>query len=149
MSDIYTSFRPHFLTSSNRSHFTDEEKKDKFVQVVAPVDAKGVAEQREASGPAPVHSPLSLYASIISPSTSLTHKFAESAKRRRGYVHVIQTSGYNTGPAKGAAVKVSFGTSQTELKEGDGAYIMAAPGEELTIENAGDRVAEVLLFDME
>jgi len=133
-------------------HFTDAEKTDKLVKIVAPVGVEGVIEKRETSGPAPVHSPLSLYASIVLPSTSLSHKFAspaEGAKRGRGYIHVVQTSGYNTGPAKGAAVTVSFGTSTAELKEGDGAYLDNVAGQEFTVRNTGEKAAEVLLFDLE
>ena len=47
-------------------HFTDEEKKDRWAHVVAPIRASGVVEKREASGPAPVHSPLDLYATLLS-----------------------------------------------------------------------------------
>ena len=36
-------------------HFPDEEKKDRWAHVVAPIGASGVVEKREASGPAPVH----------------------------------------------------------------------------------------------
>lgn len=131
-------------------HFTDDEKKDRWAHVVAPVEAKGVEEKREASGPAPVHSPLNLFATLISLASKVSHAFSSASTQRKGYVHVVQTSGYNTKASGGAHVRILGGDGgPLGLKEGDGAYIMAAPGEELTIENAGDRVAEVLLFDME
>ena len=40
-------------------HFTDEEKRDKLVKVVAPADSGEVKDERDTSGPAPVrsHSP--------------------------------------------------------------------------------------------
>ena len=38
-------------------HFSDAEKKDRWAHIVAPVGAEGVVDQREAGGPAPVHSP--------------------------------------------------------------------------------------------
>lgn len=38
----------------NYSHFTDEEKKDKWARIVAPVIDEGVLPDREGSGPAPV-----------------------------------------------------------------------------------------------
>ena len=127
-------------------HFPDEEKKDRWAHVVAPVGAEGVVEKREAPGPAPVHSPLDLYATLLSRGKSLEHGFA----RGKGYIHVVQTSGYNTKEATGAQMRVLGGEGgPVELREGDGAYIMASPGEELAIENVGDQTAEVLLFDME
>jgi quercetin 2,3-dioxygenase len=132
-------------------HFTDDEKKDQWVKVVAPVGAEGVIDQREASGPAPVQSPLTLFATLISPSTTLTHTFLDGQRKaRKGYIHVVQTSGYNTKAATGAHVRVSGDNGvELELKEGDGAYIFAEPGKELTVENIGDKVSEVLLFDLE
>ncbi|KAI0358265.1 pirin domain-containing protein [Trametes cingulata] len=131
-------------------HFTDDEKKDRWAHIVAPVDAPGVVEKREASGPAPVHSPLNLFATILSAGKSLSHTFQFSSAQRKGYIHVVQTSGYNPGEASGAHVRVLGAEGgPLELREGDGAYIMAAPGEELTVENAGEKVAEILLFDME
>ncbi|TFK90845.1 pirin domain-containing protein [Polyporus arcularius HHB13444] len=127
-------------------HFSDDEKRDRWAHVVAPVEAEGVVEKREAPGPAPVHSPLDLYATLLSQGKKLSHVFG----RQKGYIHVVQTSGYNTKEASGAHVRVS-GTDggPVDLKEGDGAYISAAPGEELVVENVGDRVAEILLFDLE
>ncbi|OBZ73988.1 hypothetical protein A0H81_05982 [Grifola frondosa] len=133
-------------------HFSDEEKKDKWANIVAPVDAEGVVLDREASGPAPVHSTLSLFASILSPSTTLPYTFQTTlgSTQRKGYIHVIQTSGYNEGSATGAHVKVSVGDGSTvELREGDGAYIMGEAKKVLKVENIGDRSAEVVLFDME
>ena len=131
-------------------HFSDDEKKDRWAHVVAPAGAENVVEEREASGPAPVHSPLNLFATMLSPGKQLSHAFQAHSPQRKGYVHVIQTSGYNTKEATGAQVRVLGGEGgPVELREGDGAYIMASPGEELAIENVGDQTAEVLLFDME
>jgi hypothetical protein len=67
-------------------------------------------------------------------------------KRSKAYIHVVQTSGYNTGRAAGASVRIS---PNEVLREGDGAYISAEAGSEITLENVGDGVAEVLLFDLE
>ncbi|KIM88267.1 hypothetical protein PILCRDRAFT_62552 [Piloderma croceum F 1598] len=129
-------------------HFTDDEKKDKWVRVVAPAGAPGVSSKREDSGPTPVQSPLTLYSTILSPSTTLPHTFPAGSSK--GYIHVIQTSGYNPKAANGGAVKVSGGDGvEHVLREGDGAYISAAAGKELNVENVGDRNAEVLLFDLE
>ncbi|KAI0761806.1 pirin domain-containing protein [Trametes elegans] len=131
-------------------HFSDEEKKDQWAHIVAPVNAPGVVEKREASGPAPVHSPLNLYATLLSPGKSLSHTFQRGGMTRKGYIHVVQTSGFNPKESSGATIRVLGGEAgPVELREGDGAYIMTSPGEELGVENASDRVAEVLLFDME
>lgn len=127
-------------------YFSDEEKKDKWVRVIAPSGAEGVLEERNALGPAPVHAPLSMYATLLSPSVSLLHIFPTSPGRpKKAYIHVVQTSGYNpTNTPGGAAVRVG----DVELREGDGAYIMGDAGAELKVENVGDRVAEIALFDI-
>ena len=131
-------------------HFSDEEKENRWAHVVAPIGAENVLEEREASGPAPVHSPLNLYATLLSTGTKLSHAFQARGPQRKGYIHLVQTSGYNAEEATGAMVRIIGAEGgPVELREGDGAYIAASPGEELTVENAGDRVAEVLLFDME
>ncbi|KAH9840005.1 pirin domain-containing protein [Rhodofomes roseus] len=132
-------------------HFSDDEKRDKWALIVAPADAPDVSQAREAAGPAPVHAPLSLYATLLSPSKSLPHTFpaASSGPARKAYIHVVQTSGYNPKQASGARVKVSGDDAALELREGDGAYIMNEPGKALLVENVGDSVAEILLFDVE
>lgn len=133
-------------------HFSDEEKKDKWVRVVAPADStEDVVDAREASGPAPVHSPLSLYATILSPSTSLPKTFPVDGegKARKAYIHVAQTSGYNTKTSAGAAVRITGeGGATLELREGDGAYITGEAGTDMQVANVGDLSAEVLLFDV-
>ena len=47
-------------------HFTDEQKKDRILTVVAPVGTDGVVDAREASGPTPVSTLLPL-ASLLCP----------------------------------------------------------------------------------
>jgi len=110
-----------------------------------------VVNEREGLGPTPVQSPLSLFATLISPSTALEHTFLDSPTRgRKGYVHVTQTSGYNTNTATGSHIRiVAEDGRDLELKEGDGAYIFAESGKTLKMENIGDKTAEVLLFDLE
>lgn len=72
-------------------------------------------------------------------------------------MHVVQSSGYNPGVAKGASVKVSVsglcdsrGNTAREgevlLREGDGACVVSNIGAELTFENSGDRDAEVFVL---
>ncbi|KAJ7065482.1 RmlC-like cupin domain-containing protein [Mycena amicta] len=128
-------------------HFTDAQKRDQWARIVAPVDAEGVIAEREAEGPAPVQSPLTLYATLLSDGKSLT----QTMNGKKGYIHVVQTSGYNTKEASGAAIRVVGAPGvETELKEGDGAYIhFDNGGVEVKVENIGDKTAEVLLFDLE
>ena len=125
------------------------------MRVVAPVGAEGVsrAREEEAGGPTPVQSPLTLHATLLSPSAALSHVL----RTARAYVHVVQTSGYNTGAAAGATVRLAAAGGQEDvvLREGDGVYVTVGgttPGgaeNELKVENVGDRVAEVLVFDLD
>ena len=128
-------------------HFSDEDKKDKWAHIVAPVaqDNHEIIDKREAAGPAPVHSPVDLFATIISPTTSLSH----TARRTNVYVHLIQRSGYNTGAATGATVKIDVGGDSVQLREGDGVYITLTPGAKVDVENVGEESGELVLFDTE
>lgn len=128
-------------------HFSDEEKADKWVRVVAPVGAEGVLADREGDGPAPVQSSLTLYANLLSGGKSLERPL----EGKKGYIHVIQTSGYNAGKSQGATVRAfSKGGEELVLREGDGAYISVGNGgNTLQVENTGDKVAEILVFDLE
>ena len=65
------------------------------------------------------------------------------------YVHLIQRSGYNTGPATGATVKIGVGSDSVQLREGDGVYVTLAPGGKIDVENVGEGDSELLLFDTE
>ncbi|KAJ7629253.1 pirin domain-containing protein [Mycena polygramma] len=135
--------KPKYFTR----HFSDEEKRDVWALVVAPVDAEGVlGDVREGKGPAPVQSPLTLYATLLSPGKSLTRAMTGS----KGYIQVVQSTGYNNGVASGAGVTV-FGDAGVEwvLKEGDAAYVRFDGARELKIENVGTVTSEVLLFDLE
>ena len=128
-------------------HFTDEEKTNKWARVVAPVGADGVLPVREGDGPAPVQSSLTLYATLLGQNKSLNRPLSG----KKGYIHVIQTSGYNEGQSKGANIKIaSKGGEELTLGEGDGAYVFVGnSGNVLEVENVGDRVAEVVVFDLE
>jgi redox-sensitive bicupin YhaK (pirin superfamily) len=130
-------------------HFTDEEKRDTLVPVVAPVGSKDVTDVRTGSGPAPVHSPVWLYSTILSPGKDVVHTLQAPGKglpKRKAYLHVIQTSGYNKGKASGSLVKVN---NDLFLSEGDGAFAQGSEGDTIRIENAGDTDAEVLVFEMD
>lgn len=126
--------------------FTDEEKTDAWVRVVAPAGTKGASQEREADGPAPVHSALTMYATLLNPGKTVS----QAMQGAKGYVQVVQTSGYNTAKATGAAVRLSSGDQEVELKEGDGAYLTFPSGSfNVDVENVGERSAEVILFDLE
>jgi len=106
-----------------------------------------VLPDREGEGPAPVQSPLTLYATLLSGGKSLEQRL----EGKKGYIHVIQTSGYNAGKGQGASVRASSkGGEELVLREGDGAYIFVGnSGNVLQVENTGDQVAEILVFDLE
>ncbi|PFH53215.1 hypothetical protein AMATHDRAFT_45502 [Amanita thiersii Skay4041] len=128
-------------------HFPDSSKLNKWVCVVAPLGAEGVdPSKRDAeNGPAPVHSPLTLYATLL----DIGVKLGKELKGRKGYIHLIMTSGYNTGKAQGATVKLKSESEEIMLREGDGAYLqIPINASELVVENVGDRKAELLVFDM-
>jgi len=134
---------PHFFIR----HFSDEEKTDKWAHVVAPVGAVGVVLTREGEGPTPVQSCLTMYATLLGPGKILS----KTLGGKKGYIHVLQTSGYNEGKAEGASITIrSTGCEPLTLREGDGAYIsVGKSGNTLEIENDGDRLAEVLAFDLD
>lgn len=46
-------------------NFSDEEKINKFATIVAPVGLPGVNKVRKAKGPVPIHSQLTMYASLL------------------------------------------------------------------------------------
>lgn len=129
-------------------HFSDKEKTDQWVRVVAPIWGENVSSDREGQGPAPVQTALTLYASLLNGGKSLERPL----EGKKGYIHVVQTSGYNTGKGQGASVKVSSkGGEELVLREGDGAYIFVGNngGNNLEVANTGDEVAEILVFDLD
>ncbi|EEB99953.1 hypothetical protein MPER_00233, partial [Moniliophthora perniciosa FA553] len=72
-------------------------------------------------------------------------KLSMKMKGQKGYIHVVMRSGYNEGKGTGASVKVG---GKEALREGDGAYMMQEVGSEMVVENVGERIAEVILFDL-
>jgi hypothetical protein len=150
------------------------------------VNLDGVKDEREAEGPAPVsvrsyhaasraeadhewnfvrkvHSYLSMDASILTPSSTVTHTISKpfspkaSAVTKKVYLHLIQTSGYNTRAAfthaDAAKLKVTSGKTGAEgvtLGEGDGVFIDGGKeGDEVKIESVGGEKAEFVLFEMD
>ncbi|KAF8993451.1 RmlC-like cupin domain-containing protein [Cyathus striatus] len=74
-----SSLTPKYYTR----RFSDSEKLDKWVTVVAPCGSEGVNEEREGSGPAPVQSALTMYATIPSPGMTLDRPL----RGTKAYVH--------------------------------------------------------------
>lgn len=91
-----------------------------------------------------------MFAALISPSTTLTHTLPLSPSQRKAYMHIPQTSGYKPGEPSGSVIKLITPSGDSlVLREGDGAYIIGDAGSTLEVRNEGDRVAEVVLFDVE
>ncbi|KAF8316816.1 pirin domain-containing protein [Clavulina sp. PMI_390] len=131
-------------------HFTDAEKRDVLVQVVGPIGSSPeVLTEREGSGPTPIHANTSVFASLLSPSVTVSHSIPspkEGESERKTYVHLIQTSGYNTEAAIGAKIRIN---GEVEISEGDGVFVTSQGAtENLVIENVSDRDAEFLVFDV-
>jgi quercetin 2,3-dioxygenase len=93
-----------------------------------------------------------MYASILEPSRSVSHTFSSGVKK--GYVHLIQTSGY-VAPRRyvkgdGSRLKVKSGDVEVEVMEGDGVYIDGVgTGSGLELESVGGRNAEFVFFELE
>jgi redox-sensitive bicupin YhaK (pirin superfamily) len=138
-------------------HFTEEDKRDKLLPVVAPLGSvvrsagtneTTVSEMREGDGPTPIHSPIWLYATILSPGKLITHSLHMPEKDsvgRKAYVQIVQTSGYNSRKAKGNGIRIN---ASVDIYEGDGTFIEGLGGEEITFENIGQGDVEVLVFDL-
>lgn len=128
-------------------HFTERQKQDKWVAVVAPTTSAHVSMGRTGTGPAPVSSPLTMYATLLSSGKTLV----QYMQGRKGYIHFLQTSGYNRGRVGVGQVNVigGNGVQSQMMKEGDGAYLFVGAAKEVTLENVGETVAEIILFDLE
>jgi len=131
--------------------FTDAEKTNKLVKIVAPVEDADVTDEREGKGPIPIHSKVRVFASILNPSETLQH--ATQGDTKFTLIHNIMSSGYRKPADKaidgGAAIKVSNGADETHtLEEGDSLYIDGKLTEELKIESSGAKDAEFLVFEM-
>ncbi|KAL7421386.1 hypothetical protein Q5752_004271 [Cryptotrichosporon argae] len=142
-------------------HFTDEDKMDKVCEIVAPAGTDGVSEERDGRGPTPIHASLHFYASLLTPGASVAHTLKPRLKTTPSlaspsgklfYAQLVQTSGYNTRAARPDGAKVALevaGKSQV-LGEGDGWFVSGTQtGDEVRIANVGDKVAELVLFEMD
>ncbi|KZP12768.1 hypothetical protein FIBSPDRAFT_961089 [Athelia psychrophila] len=97
------------------------------------------------SGSAPIRSALAVYATILPAGVSRARIFQLSSTK--GYIHVVQTSGYNVGKAKGAKIKLA-GSEGGAAGGRRGAHD-ARGRREVRVQNIGSRAAEVLLFEIE
>ncbi|TCD69073.1 hypothetical protein EIP91_008971 [Steccherinum ochraceum] len=143
----HENLQPQYYTR----HFTDDEKRDRWVRIVAPVGTEGVIDKREAIGPTPIHSSVSVYVTVLSRGASISYTVSPShGNPRKIYVHFIESPGYD--PDKAAFGQIGIAGSEgaeTELREGDGAYIVAEGGAYITVSNTGPEHAEVVLFEVE
>lgn len=131
-------------------HFTDEEKTNKLVKIVAPPEDNNVIEERDAKGPIPVHSHFRVSASILTPKSKLEHQSTEGTTKT--LVHNIMRSGYrkpNDKPIEGGAkVKINYENDTVELDEGDSVFITGKLDKPLAFESIGPKNAEFLVFEM-
>ena len=107
-----------------------------------------------------VHSNVHFFTSLLTPSTSLTHTIhphtssSGTRKDKLFYAQLIQTSGYNTGPAKrdgsGARISISALGKEVTLGEGDGVFVQGLnEGDAVRVVGTGERRGEVMLFEMD
>jgi len=127
-------------------HFSDEEKRDRFVKVVGPVNSSGISLGRNDRGPTPIHAPLNVYATLLSPGRT-AHRLFSITSNSKAYVHHIQRSGYQPGNVTSGGTIVL--NTDTTLREGDGSFVWVKTEQgRLSVTNTGSTPAEVLLFEM-
>ena len=120
--------------------FPDAMKQDTLVRIMESTDRHSGKDGP--TEPIPMHSDLSMSASILSPSKSVRHELVEEGERNV-YLHVVMTDRKQVNG--GGRIKVG----DVELGEGDGAFVRGAKGPGvIEVENIGDKAAEFLLFDM-
>lgn len=121
--------------------YTDEMKQDKLLRIMESVDRHSGKDGE--TEPIPMHADVSMSASILSPGQKVTHELVAEGDRKV-YLHVVMSD--RTQPKHGGA-KIRVG--DVELGEGDGAFVRGAKGPgKIEVESAGEKPAEVLLFDM-
>lgn len=120
--------------------YTDEMKTDKLLRIMESIDRHSGKDGE--TEPIPMHSDLSMSASILSPGKTVTHELVAEGERKV-YLHVVMTG--RKQPADGQGAKIRVG--DVELGEGDGAFVRGATGS-VTVESVGAKPAEFLLFDM-
>lgn len=104
-----------------------------------------------------VHANLYFLTSLLSPSAKVSHTLRpRTAASPKGddklfYAQLVQSSGYNTGTAKGEAkVKITIGPQDATLGEGDGLFVRGVKGGDgVEIENVGKGVGELVFFEID
>jgi hypothetical protein len=102
-----------------------------------------------AAGPAPVQSPLYLYATLLSKGASVTHKLKHSdtsSWAEEGVYPCRPNEWLQYRQGQGQPSPLNGGL---ELAEGDGAFAIGEEGQPIEIKNVGESTAEVLLFDLD
>lgn len=138
--------------------FSEENKRQKFVTIISPLKAGpgATASEEKAAVPTiegtiPIHADLLMGAAIIPEGTAFPWKIGgrdgddaavRSKSNRKIYIHLPMTKG---GLSK---VRLSGGTEDIVLEEGDGAYVENVnAGDELFVESIGEAEAEVVVLD--
>ncbi|KAK2600513.1 hypothetical protein N8I77_010040 [Diaporthe amygdali] len=132
-------------------HFSEEEKRKGFVNILSPLKAgedASKAEEEEAKpaieGTIPIHADFVMSAGIIAPERKFEWKVGANvtqATKRKVYIHLPMTKGGN------AKIRLD-GRDDAVLEEGDGAFIDAVnAGDKLSVESVGSAEAEVVLLD--
>ena len=132
-------------------HFTDEEKTNKIITIVAPPGDDNVSEERNAvSSPAPIHSHVRVHASILTQGNKVEH--TNRGDTTKTLVHNIMRSGYRAPKDAviegGARLEVFNGDQKHTLEEGDSLYVNGKLDAPLKFANEGSKDAEFLLFEM-
>lgn len=132
-------------------HFSDSEKLDKIIRIVAPPRDASVTDEREGPGPIPIHADIRVSAGLLTPGNQVSHVTGSSTTKT--LLHSIMKSGYRKPDENaikgGAKLTVSSGDQHAELEEGDSLFIEGKLKEDLLIDSGGGKNAEFLLFEME
>ena len=120
--------------------YTDEMKQDKLVRIMESKERHSGKDGE--TEPIEIYADVSMDASILSPGKSVEHELVADGERNV-YLHVVMSDRQQ--PKSGGA-KIKVG--DTELGEGDGAFVKAKGPGKVQVESVGGKPAEFLLFDM-
>lgn len=131
-------------------HFADEDKRQRFVPILSPLQGgpEATADEEKKAEPTltdtiPIHADLVMAAGIIAPESKfewVVGAKAGESNKRKVYIHVPMT--------KGGKAKVRLDGRDDILSEGDGAFVENVfAGDKLSVESVGEADAEVVLLD--
>lgn len=131
-------------------HFTDEEKRKRFVPILSPLKGgpDATADEEEKAEPTipdtiPIHADFVMAAGIIAPQEKFEWTIGAKAtenNKRKVFIHVPMT--------KGGKGKVRVDGRDDILSEGDGAFVDGVyAGDKLLVESVGEVEAEVIVLD--